>query len=69
MSSEVNNAGEIPVLYNYKEASEQLRLSIFTLRRWVSEKRLPHVKLGGRVLFSRENIIEIVEASKVRPGA
>ena len=69
MSSQVNSAGKIPVLYNYDEAAKLLRLSVFTLRRWNSEKKIPHHKIGGRVLFSRENIIEIINRADVKAGA
>ncbi len=69
MSSEDNNAGKIPALYNYAESAKLLRLSVFTLRRWNSEKRIPHHKIGGRVLFSQENIIEIINRSDIKAGA
>lgn len=59
----------IPVLYTYAEAAERLRLSIFTLRRWVSEKRIVHVKLGGRVFFTRAQLARIIASRAVEPVA
>ncbi len=38
------------------EAARALSISIHTLRAWVSQKRIPYVKLGRRVLFRSEDL-------------
>lgn len=52
-------------LVNLKEASTELRISIYALRSWISQKRLPCVRLGRRVLLRREDIEEFVNKNVV----
>jgi excisionase family DNA binding protein len=47
-----NNQKLLPV----DEAARALSISIHTLRAWVSQKRIPYVKLGRRVLFRSEDL-------------
>ncbi len=58
---------ELPQLFDYKEAAQVLHLSHFTLRAWVSEKRLEHTKLGGRVFFTRDQLAQIIASRAVEP--
>jgi len=54
-------------LLNYLEAAELLRVSPYTLRRYVMEKRIPHIKpFGphGRVFFLREDLEKFVMAHR-----
>lgn len=53
---------------NKKELAEFLGLSVFTIDSWVSEQReIPFVKMGRRVMFDLEDVLEWVERSKHRP--
>ncbi len=56
---------DIPQLFDYAAAAEVLHLSHFTLRRWVSEGRLNHIKLGGRVFFTREQLSQTITSRAV----
>lgn len=56
-----------PPLLNVEEASELLHLRPATLRDWVLKRRIPFVKLGGRVLFKRGDLLKLIEASVVQP--
>lgn len=38
-------------LLNVQEAASLLRISVHTVRSWVSRRRLPYVKLGRRTVF------------------
>lgn len=58
---------DIPELLNYEAAAQVLHLSHYTLRRWVSEKRLEHIKLGGRVFFTRAQLAQIIASRTVEP--
>lgn len=40
-------------LITYQELAEHLGLPIGTLYAWVSEKRIPHIRLGGRLVRFR----------------
>ncbi len=47
-------------LLNYQEASERLGLAPQTLRTWVSQGRIPFLKLGRAVRFSPEMLEKIM---------
>ena len=44
----------VPILYTYNEAAKIYKMSPLTLRRWVSQKKISCVKLGGSVRFTPE---------------
>ncbi len=60
---------DIPQLFDYKSAAQVLHLSHYTLRRWVSEGRICHTKLGGRIFFTRDQLIRIIASRAVEPVA
>lgn len=55
----------MPQLVNLKDAAEELKVSIHTLRSWIYQRRLPHVKLGRRVLLRREDLESLVNKNFV----
>ncbi len=57
----------IPELLDYSAAAQALHLSHYTLRRWVSEGKILHIKLGGRVFWTREMLAQIVASRTVEP--
>lgn len=52
-------------LLTVAEASELLRLRPSTLREWIGKRKIPHVKLGGRVFIRRSDIDALIEDSVV----
>lgn len=52
-------------LYNIEETSKFLRISVSTLYRWVHKKEIPFVKLGGKLLFSQDEIQEYIKKNSV----
>jgi excisionase family DNA binding protein len=51
-----------------KELSLMLGISIFTLDSWVSERReIPFVKMGKRVMFDLNDVVEWIECHKIHP--
>jgi len=51
-------------LINIQEASEYLGIKKNTLYSWVSERRIPNVKLGGRVMFEIAELDKFIEKNK-----
>ena len=47
-------------LYSVPEAAEYLNISIHTLRAWISQRRIPFIKLGRRVCFRPEDLTEFI---------
>ena len=52
-------------LMNLGEAAKELRLSVYTLRAWVYQRRIPFVRLGRRILLRREDIEKLVNKNLV----
>ena len=55
----------MPELLDLKEGARELKLSIYTLRAWVYQKRIPFVRLGRRVLLRREDLESFVNKNLV----
>src|SRR5213080_5118032 len=49
-----------------EEAAEFLRLKPTTLYSWVSNDKIPYSKVGSRVLFEREALVEFVKTREGR---
>ena len=54
-------------LLDLREAAKELGLSIYTLRSWTSQRKIPFVRLGRRILMRRQDLEDFVTASLVLP--
>lgn len=54
-------------LIDLKTASEQLGLAKITIYKMVSARRIPHIKIGKRVLFDPQKLSEWIDEHKVVP--
>lgn len=52
-------------LIDYKEAADFIGLAEFTLRRYVSEKKIPYYKIGSRVFFKPEELEAWINSRRV----
>ena len=52
-------------LLNVPQVSERLNLSPFTIRAWVYQGKLPHVRLGRRVCFREEDLQKFIKENSV----
>lgn len=52
--------GQLNRAYGIPEAAKFLGISPWTLRKWIGERRVPSLKLGKRVMISREAIDRIL---------
>lgn len=43
------------------EVGEMLRVKDGTIRKWIYEGKLPHLKLGGRVLIREKDIVDFID--------
>lgn len=48
-------------LLNVQETASYLHISVSTLYRWVHQKKIKHVKIGSRVLFSQDGLKEFIQ--------
>lgn len=56
-------------LLSVKEAAEQLNISVFTLRGWISQRRVRFVKLGRRTMFRQTDLEDLITGSVIEPRA
>ena len=54
-------------LLTISQVSSLLKVRIWTLREWVSTKKIPFIKLGGLVRFDQNEIKKFVNEKRVEP--
>ena len=54
-------------LLSVKEAAERLNISVFTLRGWISQRRVRFVKLGRRTMFLPSDLEDLINGSVIEP--
>jgi|SoiMetStandDraft_2_1073263.scaffolds.fasta_scaffold4476793_1 excisionase family DNA binding protein len=52
-------------LRSVREAAAVLGVSPHTVRHWVRDRRLPHRRLGRRILFSTDDLGRVIRAARV----
>jgi excisionase family DNA binding protein len=52
-------------LLTVPEGAATLRLKPSTIRAWILQRRIPHLKLGGRVLLRRSDLEALLRKSLV----
>lgn len=55
-------------LMNVQETAEFLRLKVSTLYTWVYQKKIPHIKLHGKLLFSKQELAILIASNNVMQG-
>ena len=55
----------MPNVYNKTEAAKALRVSPGTLNRYLNIGKLPHRKIGDRVVFTEGDLVAFLEACAV----
>jgi len=50
-----------------QELAEYIGVSVSTINLWVCQKRIPHIKLGRRVLFNSKDIDRWMGEHKIEP--
>ena len=56
---------EFPAMVGIGEAARMLGISKFTLRRWTAQRRVPHARLGRRIVFDRQALARFVSTHSV----
>lgn len=55
--------------YSRQETADALGISLSTLIRHVAEGKIPHIKLGARVLIPSSFLDKLAETANTREGA
>ena len=55
------------MMMNIHQLSKELGVSAGGVYHWVSQKRIPHIKIGRNVRFDSDAIKEWLEKKKVEP--
>lgn len=56
-------------LLTIQDTASYLHVSISTLYRWVHYKKIEHIKIGSRVLFTREYLEEFIKLNTIQAAA
>jgi len=48
-------------LLNINQAAEILNMKVPTLYRWVHERKIPYVKMGNKLRFKENEILDFIE--------
>jgi len=56
-----------PILWNIKQASEVIGIPVGTIYCWVHQKKIPFIKVNGRLMFDPKDIQAWLDAQKVVP--
>ena len=59
----MKNAENTEIAFGRKEAARRLDVSLVTIDREVSRKRLPHFRIGTRVLFTSTLLQQYIDAN------
>jgi excisionase family DNA binding protein len=51
-----NGAAAVREYMDVKQAAEYLGQSVYTLREWVRERKVPHTKLNGAIKFRKSKL-------------
>ncbi len=55
-------------LLDAEGAARYLSVTVWAIRRWVSQRRIPFLKVGRLTRFDRRDLDELIEKLKVPPG-
>ncbi|NMA66594.1 MAG: helix-turn-helix domain-containing protein [Clostridiaceae bacterium] len=51
---------------NTKEASQFIGCSAYTIRELARQKRIPHYRVGNRIMFKRETLLKWIKKQEER---
>ena len=54
-------------LLGVSDAARMLNLSVNTLYAWVHQRKIPHVKLGGKLAFEKIGLQNFIIAHTIQP--
>jgi excisionase family DNA binding protein len=57
------------LLLTPEQAADRLQVPVATLRRWVTEARVPYHRIGRKTRFTEADLQSIVALSQVEPAA
>jgi len=62
--TETNELGKAEIL-NMNQTAERLRISRRTLHNWMMARRIPFFRVGRRILFRWDRVLEALDAWEV----
>lgn len=63
----MNEEKKEKITFDRKEAAQKLGISVITLDRELAKRRIPHFRVGRRVLFTEELLRQYIEQNTMRP--
>lgn len=59
----MNTETATKITFDRKEAAQKLGVSVVTVDREIARKRIPHFRVGRRVLFTDSHLQEYIESN------
>lgn len=53
------------MLLTINDVSQILKISVSTIYRWVHKKKIPYIKLGGKVRFSDSELQQFIKKNSI----
>lgn len=63
----MNEEKKEKLTFDRKEAARKLGISVITLDRELAKRRIPHFRVGRRVLFTEELLRQYIEQNTKQP--
>lgn len=54
------------ILLTKEDVAERYRVSQATINRWLAARKIPYIKMGGRVLFKETDLRQVDRENKMR---
>jgi excisionase family DNA binding protein len=65
---DTNTEQLVPTLYDFEQAARRLNVTESYLRRGVTARELPHRRIGRKVMFSIDDLRQIIAEAAVTPA-
>lgn len=52
---------DIGAIMTVPEAAKVMRVAEVTTRKWVAERRIPHIRLGSRIMIRKKDVIDFLD--------
>jgi len=52
---------DIEAIMTVPEAAKVMRVAEVTTRKWVAERRIPHIRLGSRIMIRERDVIDFLD--------
>jgi len=60
------DSGDEPVFLDKKQLARKLNIGVRTVERWMSNQLIPYLRVGNKVLFDLQRVIDALKRFEVK---